>query len=78
MIDIIIGILGMALILLAFIMEDVKKWKHSDLKYATINAIGSVLLIIYAIILKSIPFIILNGVWAFVSIRDFVMDIKKE
>lgn len=72
-----IGTLGALLILIAFTMNQMHKWKNDYLIYDLINLIGSGLLIIYAAILKSYPFLVLNGVWAFLSLRDVVIDFKK-
>ena len=74
----IIGISGMVLILFAFFMNQTNRWKNSSLSYDLINLIGSVFLIIYAIPPRAWPFIILNGVWAFVSLRDVITDLRKK
>ncbi len=73
----IIGSLGACLILIAFIMNQLHKWQEDSLIYDFVNLIGSLLLVIYAIILVSYPFLILNLVWLGLSIRDVVMDLKK-
>lgn len=72
----VLGILGMALILLAFWMNQINKWKNDDLLYDFVNFLGSVLLIIYALPPLAYPFIILNSVWALVSLRDVILDLK--
>ena len=74
----ILGFFGMFLILLAFIMEDMKRWKHTSIKYAIANTTGSVLLCVYAVYLKSWPFLILNTIWAIVSVRDVIIDMGKK
>lgn len=74
----IIGISGMVLILLAFFMNQANKWKNDDLIYDLVNLLGSVLLIIYAIPPLSWPFIVLNGVWAMVSLRDVYLDLTSQ
>ena len=73
-----IGASGACLILVAFILEQTHKWKDTDFKYDVVNLLGSSLLIIYAFLLKSYPFFILNGVWALVSLRDVIMDLRKK
>ena len=74
---IIIGSLGALLILIAFIMNQLHKWQEDYLIYDLVNLIGSLLLVIYAIILTSYPFLILNLVWLGLSLRDVVVDLKK-
>lgn len=71
-----IGIIGATIILIAFIMNQLEKWKSDYLIYDLFNFIGGLFLIIYAIILVSYPFIILNLVWAIFSLRDIFIDLK--
>jgi hypothetical protein len=66
--SLLVGVLGMALILLAFVLEEVRKLAPRDRIYQAINAVGSALLTWYAIMLGSWPFIILNIVWCLFSI----------
>jgi hypothetical protein len=73
-----VGFTGMALILFAFVMNQFHQWKDTSLGYDLVNAVGSTMLITYALFLESIPFLVLNGVWALVSIRDVVWDLKRE
>ena len=73
----IIGTSGAFLILVAFIMNQLKKWKEDYLIYDLINFVGSALLVAYAIILKSYPFLVLNSVWALLSLRDIVVDLQR-
>jgi amino acid transporter len=76
-VTIIIGFLGALMILLAFIMNQLHKWKEDYLIYDLVNLIGSLFLVIYAIILVSYPFLILNLVWLMLSLRDVVVDLKR-
>lgn len=71
-----VGIVGMILILLAFMMEQTNRWKNNDLKYDLTNLCGSFLLVIYAISGSAWPFFILNFVWGLVSLRDVVADLR--
>lgn len=70
------GIVGMALILLCFFMSQSGRWSISSVRYDGLNFLGSVLLVIYAIPPLSWPFIILNGIWALVSLKDVFLDIQ--
>ncbi len=72
----ILGILGMALILLAFFMSQNHRWSSDSMVYDLVNFVGSVLLIVYAIPPRAWPFIVLNGVWALVSLKDIFGDLK--
>jgi hypothetical protein len=72
----IIGISGAAIILIAFVMNQLHKWKDTDLIYDASNALGSLLLIVYSYYLNSVPFIILNTVWFAVSAKDVFLKLK--
>jgi hypothetical protein len=74
----IIGFVGMALILLAFFMNQVKRWNQDDLVYDLVNFIGSALLVVSAVPARSWPFVILNTVWALVSFKDVITDIQRD
>ena len=71
-----IGIIGMMSILLAFLLNQFQVWQHDSIEYDLINLIGSALLIIYSIELKSMPFTVLNVVWAAVSLKDIYLFVK--
>lgn len=72
-----IGSLGAALILIAFVMGQMHIWKDTYFVYDLLNAVGSILLVIYAWIGFSWPFVILNLVWALVSLKDVVSDLQR-
>lgn len=72
-----IGSLGALLILIAFILNQFQIWKGSDFIYDFINLLGSILLIVYAILLSSFPFLVLNTVWGLVSLRDCIRDLQR-
>lgn len=72
-----IGILGAGLVLLAFVLNQLHKWRDDELRYDLVNFLGGTLLVIYAILLKAYPFAVLNGVWALISLRDSVRDLQK-
>ena len=73
----IIGTIGATIILVFFILEQMHKINNESIWYDGGNFIGSVLLVIYAILLSSIPFLILNGVWAVFSLKDVITDLIK-
>lgn len=78
MIDpIVLGSFGAALILLAFVMGQLHVWKDTYLIYDLLNAIGSILLVVYAWIGFSWPFLVLNLVWATISLKDVISDLRR-
>jgi hypothetical protein len=70
------GFVGMAMILIAFIMNQLHRWHDDDLIYDSFNAIGALLMVYYSYTISSYPFLILNAVWAAVSLRDVVLDLN--
>jgi lipid-A-disaccharide synthase-like uncharacterized protein len=71
-----IGTSGAALILITFVLNQSHKLSNDSLIYDALNFIGSGLLLLYAILLSSLPFAILNSVWAIISLRDIFRDLK--
>ncbi|MBD3304594.1 hypothetical protein GF343_05600 [Candidatus Woesearchaeota archaeon] len=70
----IIGLIGAFLILLAFFMNQVHKWKSDSIVYDITNLVGALLMAYYSYILRAWPFLILNLVWAGVSLRELQVD----
>lgn len=71
------GIVGAAIILILFILNQSNKLKNDNIYYDTFNFVGSVMLMIFAIMTNSLPFIILNFVWALFSAKDIVAKFLK-
>ncbi|OGM10784.1 hypothetical protein A2Z22_02765 [Candidatus Woesebacteria bacterium RBG_16_34_12] len=68
----IIGTLGASIILIAFSLNQTHKLNEDSWSYDFINLIGSVFLVIYAFTIASFPFLVLNLIWAIVSLKDLV------
>lgn len=71
-----LGILGMALILIAFVLDEFRKFDSDSGQYNLLNLVGSGLLVYYAYTLWSIPFLILNGIWFAVAGYKLVRRIR--
>jgi lipid-A-disaccharide synthase-like uncharacterized protein len=71
-----IGTSGATIILIAFFLNQLELWKSNDLIYDTTNFIGGAILVYFAWKTNSLPFLILNGVWTLVSLRDIFLDTK--
>ncbi len=63
-----IGSLGVGLLLLAFGLVQFKKWVTTDYSYLALNIIGSALAAWSSYLIHFVPFVILECVWASVSI----------
>lgn len=64
------GVAGATIILVAFMLNQLNIWRNDTFSYDLANFIGSSILIYYAVLLDSLPFIILNSVWALFSLKD--------
>ncbi|MBW3004758.1 hypothetical protein KY310_02915 [Candidatus Woesearchaeota archaeon] len=74
----IMGLIGAFIILLAFFMNQIHKWKSDSVIYDIANIIGSLLLAYYSYDLKAWPFLVLNLIWAGVSLRELQVDSAKK
>lgn len=72
-----IGAFGATLILFAFVLGQLHVWKDTYLIYDLLNAVGSSLLVYYAFVGRSWPFVVLNTVWAIVSLKDVVSGLSR-
>ena len=63
-----IGFIGVFQILLAFILNITNKLKTKDLFFILLNLIGAGMACFASILMKYVPFIILEGVWTLASI----------
>lgn len=62
------GFIGVFLILLAYILNVIGTLTNKDLPFILLNFIGAGLACFASILMKYLPFILLEGVWALVSL----------
>ena len=72
-----IGVIGALLILVCFVANELNKLNKHSIWYDTGNIVGSILLLVYAYLLHSWPFLVLNIVWALVALRDLLQTLEK-
>ena len=72
------GSLGVAILLLAFLLNMLKIIKTDSLSYLLLNFIGAGIACFASWLIPYFPFVILEGVWAIVSlvslVRFFIVD----
>ena len=73
----ILGSLGVTILLLAFLMNLLKKWSQDSLPYISLNIIGAGLACASSIVIHFFPFIILEGTWMLVSVFALIKYIKR-
>jgi hypothetical protein len=67
-----IGFIGVSILLLAFLLNLLKKISHDSHTYIVLNLIGASLACIASILIAYVPFIILEGAWTLVSLVSWV------
>ena len=67
-----IGSVGVFQILLAYILSLLGKIKKRDLVFILLNFIGASMACLASVLMEYIPFIILEGVWAIVSLISLI------
>ncbi|HEY4525767.1 MAG TPA: hypothetical protein VJL32_01545 [Candidatus Paceibacterota bacterium] len=70
----VIGASGAFIILVAFILLEIEKLSSESMWYDMLNLIGGALLAYYAWLLRSWPFLTLNGIWTLTALRDVFRD----
>lgn len=73
----IIGASGAGIILIFFLLNQFKIVSIDNIWYDSGNAVGSGVLIVYAYLLDSVPFLVLNVIWFLFSFKDVVIYFSK-
>jgi len=74
------GWAGSAMVVLAYAMLSMNKWKSSDVIYQMMNLAGSTLLIIFTLYKRAFPPATVNTIWAVIalfSVIQIVINRKK-
>ncbi|HLA58874.1 MAG TPA: hypothetical protein VK622_08940 [Puia sp.] len=72
----IMGSLGVAILLIAFVLNMLKIIKTESLSYLLLNFIGAGIACFASYLIPYFPFVILEGVWAAVSLVSLVKYIR--
>ncbi len=67
-----LGFIGVFQILLAYILNVSGKLKKEDLRFILLNLIGAAMACFASILLEYLPFILLEGAWAIVSLASLL------
>ncbi len=73
-----LGITGAGIVLFGFVLNQFGILSTKSRIYDLLNVVGPGILVVYAILLDSVPFLILNVVWAVASAYSFSKTFKKE
>ncbi|RMA58074.1 CBU_0592 family membrane protein [Ulvibacter antarcticus] len=72
-----IGFVGVFQILLAYLLNIAGKLKTDDLTFIVLNLIGASMACLASILMEYLPFIILEGIWAIVSLISLLKYKRK-
>jgi len=72
-----IGFTGVAILLLAFLLNLFKKISSNSLSYIMMNIIGAGLACLASWLIQYVPFVILEGTWTIVSIIALISYLRK-
>ncbi|HWB24211.1 MAG TPA: hypothetical protein VG738_01975 [Chitinophagaceae bacterium] len=67
-----IGFAGVFILLVAFLLNLAGKLSKDGLAYALLNVAGAALACLASVLIRYIPFVILEGTWALVSLAAVV------
>lgn len=73
-----IGIFGAIIVLASYFYNQTGKLSTKSYVYDLANLIGSSILVVYALIIGSFPFAILNFIWAGISLKDVFRALKRQ
>ncbi len=73
----ILGSLGVFLLLVAFMMNLLKKWKQDGFAYTFLNTIGATMTCISSWLIRFIPFVVLEATWTVVSLVALINYLRR-
>ncbi len=65
----VIGSVGVTMLLLAYVLLQLKKLGTDHLSYAVLNFLGAAMAMWSSYLIDFIPFVVLEGTWALVSLH---------
>jgi hypothetical protein len=72
-----IGFAGVLMILIAYFLNLRNKLQTNDLRYILLNFIGASLACLASVMMEYLPFILLEGTWAIVSLIALIQYLRK-
>lgn len=72
-----VGTLGVSLLLVAFLLNLLKKISQASLGYILLNCVGAALACLASVLIKYIPFVILEATWTIVSLIALINYFRK-
>lgn len=72
-----IGFIGVAILLVAFLLNILNRIERNSVSYILMNVIGAGLACIASWMINYLPFVILEGTWTLVSLFAFIGWLRK-
>jgi hypothetical protein len=72
----IIGFSGVFILLIAFLLNLINKLEKDSFTYILLNILGAGIACLASILINYLPFIILEGTWAIVSIGGLINKLR--
>ena len=72
-----IGFTGVTILLIAFLLNLLKKISTNSLAYVLMNIVGAGLACLASVMINYVPFIILEGAWTLVSLISLIRLITR-
>jgi hypothetical protein len=73
-----IGFTGVGILLLAFLLNLLGKISQTSFTYIGLNFLGASLACLASVLIHYLPFILLEGSWAIVSLVSFIGIIRRK
>jgi hypothetical protein len=73
-----LGFFGVSLILIAYFLNEVGKITNKNISFILLNLIGASFACLASVLLKYLPFIILEGIWTIISIHSLLKYFQKK
>jgi hypothetical protein len=73
----VIGTIGVGIVLIAYFLNNFSFIKRNGNLYFALNILGASIACYASVLIHYVPFIILEGTWAFLSVVSLLKNIKK-
>lgn len=73
----VLGSIGIGILLVAFILNLIKKLSESSMMYLGLNVAGCTICCTYAYLIDSIPFVVLEVIWGGAALIQMLRIAKK-
>ncbi len=72
-----VGVIGVTILLIAFLLNLMNKIATDGMLYISLNLIGAGIACLASVMLKYVPFIVLEGAWAVFSLFSLIKNLRK-